>query len=315
MAKKSYPMVSIVTPSYNQGRFIEDCIISVLSQDYPNIEYIIIDGGSKDDSLETIIKYEHHISYWVSEKDGGSSDAINKGWKRATGDYLWFLNSDDLLRDKHVISDLVAFLESNIEIAFVYGDIIFIDENLNYIGSKTFPDFEFMDLVLHEGQYPYPGCLMRKELLNSIGYFDNRFRSADDLDYLLRIAAKHNIAHLPRHTGCFRIHRMASTQARTDINAEEILKVYEKMLKAPDCPDQVMNRQREIWGKAHRCAASGYFHNGKAKKTLMHLIKAVSFWPRYIFNPKIITLFFLGLLSNKGMILSKDIIHKFIRQP
>lgn len=91
-----YPKISVITPSYNQGQFLEETILSVIGQDYPNLEYIIIDGGSSDNSVEIIKSYENKISYWISEKDKGQSNAINKGFRKATGNILCWLNSDDL---------------------------------------------------------------------------------------------------------------------------------------------------------------------------------------------------------------------------
>jgi glycosyltransferase involved in cell wall biosynthesis len=106
------PLVTIVTPSFNQGQFLERTILSVLQQDYPNIEYIVMDGGSKDNSVEIIRKYEGRLKYWTSEKDKGQSDAINKGWRMGTGVYCSYLNSDDELAPGAVTAVVKVFEEN-----------------------------------------------------------------------------------------------------------------------------------------------------------------------------------------------------------
>lgn len=298
---KSRPLVSIVTPSYNQGKFIEDCILSVLHQNYPHIEHIIIDGGSKDKTLDVIQKYEKYISYWISEKDKGSSDGINKGWSRAKGDYIWILNSDDLLASPTAISMLVDYSEKHPKVDFAYGDMYWIDEAGEFIGHKVFPDFDLMELVLFEGQYPCPGCLMKRELLNTVGYFDTRFRSADDLDYLFRIAFRHKMGHLKQYTGCFRIHPKASTQARLQLNAIETIRVYEKLLQSADCPTELLQRVEEIWGKAHRCAASGYFNSGHSRQTRYHILQAIKKTPKRVKSLRVLATLMMSLFGDKGM--------------
>jgi len=297
----SQPLVSIVTPSLNQGKFIEDCILSVHHQNYPNIEHIIIDGGSTDETHEVIHKYEKYIAYWVSEKDQGSSDGINKGWSRAKGDFIWFLNSDDLLASPDAISKLVGYLETHPEVGFVYGDMYWIDKAGGFISHKVFPDYDLMQLVLFEGQYPCPGCLMRREILNSVGYFDTQFRSADDLDYLIRIALRHKIGHLKQFTGCFRIHPMASTQARLELNAIETIRVYDKLLQSADCPAELLQREDEIWGKAHRCAASGFFNSGHSRQTRYHILQAIKKTPKRIKNLRVLAILMMSMLGDKGM--------------
>ncbi|MFM7854270.1 MAG: glycosyltransferase family 2 protein, partial [Flammeovirgaceae bacterium] len=122
------PLVTIVTPSFNQGKYLERTIQSVLLQDYPNIEYIVIDGGSTDNSVEIIQKYQDKISYWVSERDKGQSDAINKGWRLAKGTYCSYLNSDDAL-EQGAVSKVVNSFLANPDVGVVYGDYTFVDEN------------------------------------------------------------------------------------------------------------------------------------------------------------------------------------------
>ncbi len=117
----NFPKVSIITPSFNQGQFLEDSIRSVLEQDYPNLEYIIVDGGSKDQSVEIIKKYQDHLTWWISEKDKGHADALNKGFSHATGEILAWLNSDDIYFP-NAVSEAVSILRSHPEVGMVYGD-------------------------------------------------------------------------------------------------------------------------------------------------------------------------------------------------
>ena len=117
------PLVSIITPSYNQVRYLEDTIQSVLQQDYPNIEYIIVDGGSTDGSLEVIERYKDKLAWWVSEPDQGQADAINKGFRKATGEIIAWLNSDDLYLPG-TISSAVEVFQNNPKAGVIYGNAL-----------------------------------------------------------------------------------------------------------------------------------------------------------------------------------------------
>lgn len=126
----NYPKISIVTPSFNQGQYLEKTILSVLNQNYPNLEYIIIDGGSTDNSIEIIKKYEQQLTYWVSEKDNGQSEAINKGLRRCTGDIVAWLNSDDYY-ESDTFKQVVSIFEKNPQVGLVYGAcrVFYINSN------------------------------------------------------------------------------------------------------------------------------------------------------------------------------------------
>src|SRR5512146_2770767 len=120
------PKVSIIMPSFNQGHFLETAIQSVLAQSYPNIEYIVVDGGSRDESIEIIKKYQERFAWWVSEKDKGHADALNKGFSHATGEILAWLNSDDLYYPQ-AVAEAVSLLQQHPEVGMVYGDADLID--------------------------------------------------------------------------------------------------------------------------------------------------------------------------------------------
>jgi glycosyltransferase involved in cell wall biosynthesis len=134
------PLITIITPSYNQSRYLEETIRSVLGQDYPAIEYFIIDGGSTDSSVEIIRSYESQISGWVSEKDRGQAEAINKGFQRASGEYIAWLNSDDTYQPGAIRAAIETF-QKHPEAGIVYGNVLSIDENSQPFNLQTFQPY------------------------------------------------------------------------------------------------------------------------------------------------------------------------------
>lgn len=201
------PIISIVTPSLNQGKFLESTILSVVKQDYPNIEYMVCDGGSTDGSVDIIHKYEDKLAYWVSKKDYGQSNAINKGWKIARGKIFAYLNSDDLLEPGalRVVAD--AF-NSNPNAGVVYGDCYYIDKFSQKIGIGRGSQTDFKRL-LRDGQGPFitqPASFYRSSLLRQVGLLDESLHLSMDYDLLLRLAQVSEIVYLPCILASFRIH-------------------------------------------------------------------------------------------------------------
>ena len=205
-----YPKISIVTPSYNQGKFIEETILSVLNQNYPNLEYIVIDGGSIDNSVEVIKKYQNRIAYWVSERDRGQSHAVNKGFKRANGDIIGWLNSDDTYLPqcfKHVVKAFREIPDSDA----VYGNFVQTDEKDKVLRKRhVFSRFRYETLLFH----PYlgqPAVFFRKKVLHKVGYLDENLSYAMDWDFLLRMKRRCKMVYINHFLATYRLHTGSKT--------------------------------------------------------------------------------------------------------
>jgi glycosyltransferase involved in cell wall biosynthesis len=200
----SYPKISIITPSFNQGQFIEETILSVLNQNYPHLEYIIIDGGSTDNSVDIIKKYKDKITYWVSEKDNGQSHAINKGFKKATGDIVTWLNSDDMLFPKALETIGKVFI-NNPETDFTYGEC----EEWFQTGEKKVIPLPLKELdVKRIYGFPYfqPASFYKRSALFDIGLLNEALNFSMDRDLFLRFAINKNILKIEEILAIYRHH-------------------------------------------------------------------------------------------------------------
>ena len=206
--KEKKQLVSIITPSYNQGRFIEETINSVLGQDYPNIEYIVVDGASTDETLSVLKRYENRLK-WISEKDRGQSDAINKGFAMATGDVLAWLASDDTYFPG-AISKAVEALQSDNKIGLVYGKGRYIDEAGRPLGEYPTEVFDYERLAV-SNYICQPSAFFTKEALKTCGGVDTGLTFAMDYDLWMRMAKRVGFEYVEEYFSNFRLHKESKT--------------------------------------------------------------------------------------------------------
>jgi glycosyltransferase involved in cell wall biosynthesis len=218
------PLVTVVTPSFNHGRFIRETIESVLTQHHPRIEYLVMDGGSTDETVSILRSYGDRLS-WVSEPDGGQTKAINKGWRRARGEIIAYLNSDDTYLPG-AIEKAVAALRGDPDAGAVYGEGYHVDEGGRVIERYPTEPFDMTRL----GQTCFicqPTVFLRRDVVERLGYLDESRRYCMDYDLWIRLAHVSRFAYLPEYMANTRIHAATVTSAlRGPVHAEILDTVY-----------------------------------------------------------------------------------------
>ncbi len=228
----NYPKISIVTPSFNQGQYLEETILSVINQGYPDLEYIIIDGGSTDDSVAIIRKYEEELHYWVSEKDDGQADAINKGLQHCTGEIFNWINSDDLLAEGALLKIATVFQAAGT--TMVAGAVI----NFNEQGQETPIQNRHISLEHYfskEGNYVYhqPGIWLRTGLVKTTGLFNTKLHYCFDQEHLLRYLLRYpHVVYIRDMLVHFRIHGASKTTTQFKFFYLELLQIYQWFYRA-----------------------------------------------------------------------------------
>jgi glycosyltransferase involved in cell wall biosynthesis len=235
--KKQYPKISIITPSLNQGKYIEETILSVLSQDYPSLEFIIVDGGSTDGTLAILEKFAEKVK-WFSKKDKGQAEAINRGIEMATGEIIAYLNSDDILFSNALYKIADAFI-AHPELKWITGYCRVIDKNsqearpIITLYKKVLLNINCFHLMLITDFISQPATFWKRELINEIGLFDVGLHYAMDYDYYLRIWQRYRPYLIRETLAGFRIHKDSKSTTLKNYKAyvrEEkmIIKRYSK---------------------------------------------------------------------------------------
>lgn len=241
--KRVWPKISIVTPSYNQAEYLEEAIRSVLLQGYPNLEYIIIDGGSTDGSVEIIKKYEPWLAYWVSEKDRGQSHAINKGFEKATGEIYAWINSDDYYEPQAFLKVALAFMQQDTQ--WVAGITCKTHPKGTIFEVSTRPE-EKVEIWYVGGLYHQQGIFWRRELWEIVGGVDENLQYCFDYDLWMRFIKVQPFAYwLNDHLANFRIH----PDSKTSIDQLEFMRERYLVYQRNKVPFKKFSSRYYIWRK------------------------------------------------------------------
>ena len=238
------PKLSIVTPSYNQGQFIKATIDSILSQDFTDFEYIIMDGGSTDETLDILRSYNDPRLTWVSEPDNGQTDAINKGFSRATGDYFAYLNSDDVYKPG-AFQRIVEYFDAHSDVDMVFGDCEVIDENGDFQYLRKSHPFDISDLLFLRFHISQPATFWRASVAHQVGDFNASLKIVMDIDYWMRISLQtQGIAYIPDTLAGFRVHGVNKSLDMV-ATIEEARRILDAFFELPQLP-QHLNAQKSV---------------------------------------------------------------------
>jgi glycosyltransferase involved in cell wall biosynthesis len=278
-SRTTWPRVSLVTPSFNQARFLEQTILSVVNQGYPSLEYFVMDGGSTDGSVEVIERHASRLSFWESTADRGQAHAINKGWRRATGDYVWWLNADDMLTPGSLCTS-VTFLENNPGVDMAYGDVFRIDGQGRLMDRFNYHDFDFAPMVLHGLSISQAGALARRRVIEKVGELDEGLHYLMDQDFWTRLAlAQGRIVHIREPLALFRIHEEAKTQLASIHVVEESRRLHRALMAHPDLPPEIDQGRRRVTSNMHLYCARALVKVGRYREALGEGWSSLRAWP------------------------------------
>jgi len=266
-----HPLVSIVIPSYNQAAFLEQTIKSALEQDYPYLEHILVDGASTDNSVEIIQKYGNQLAWWVSEKDKGQGDAINKGMAHARGEIVAWLNSDDCYLPAAISAAVEAF-EANPDAVMVYGNMLAIDENEIVTNTFKYHQLTLEDLLCFQiiGQ---PAVFIRREVFERVNGLDLNFHFLLDHHLWIKIAAQGKIVHVPQTWSAARYHSGAKNRAQASQFGHEAFQILDWVASDESLAPILPRLARRARASAHRVDARYLLDSGQP-------VQALAAWTR-----------------------------------
>jgi len=278
--RESVPRVTVITPSFNQGEYLEEAIRSVILQDHPNLEYIVIDGASTDNSVEVVKRYGPWISFWVSEPDDGQAGAINRGFERATGDYLCWLNADDVLY-QGFLSRRVAEFATRPATDLIYGDVHsgWDDSERHDFRGESLPYLEMLRTL--RVSIPQQSAVWRKAAVDRLGGLDPRWHVVLDREFFLRLARNCDMTYIPGACGFFRQHGAAKSVAEKTTWVTELPRMYQEFFAAEDLTRDEAKLEGQTMAAVHLLCADILRGSRDWAGSTSHTVRAMTWSPRH----------------------------------
>lgn len=292
---KDMPLVSIVIPAYNHADYLDEAIQSILNQDYPNIELIVLDDGSTDNTCEVLKKYGDAFHY-ETHKNMGQANTLNKGWQMSRGDVLAYLSADDVLLPK-AVSTSIGYLHD--DIVLTYCDFNLIDPDSKIIRRVSAADFNYLDMFTKCICQPGPGAFMTRAGFEAAGLWDNTLRQMPDYEYWLRLGLVGNFKKIPEVLASFRVHDESQTFAKSDENkANEPVKVIRGFIESHKLPPILKAHSDEALSNAYLISAQLHIRSNRFGRGLENLKASFSCYPRIVFKSRTYRVLFNSLFNH-----------------
>jgi len=292
-------LVSIVIPAYNHGRYLNEAIQSALGQDYPNVELIVLDDGSTDDTHEVLEKYGDCF-VWETQSNMGQSATLNKGWAMSKGEILGYLSADDVLEPR-AVSEAVAAFERHPEAAATYCDFNLIDPRSRVIRRVTTPEFNYRDMLVTATCPPGPGAFFKRAVFERAGPWDVSLRQMPDYDFWLRLGLHGPFIRIPHVLAGFRVHEASQTfSTTTETRAEEPVRIVSRLLDRADLPNEVSRDRSCALSGALLVSAQLHVRAGRLSLGARRFQHALRLCPLTILSPSVLRLLLNALFNRLG---------------
>ncbi len=294
--KSSRPLVSIVIPSYNHATYLDEAIQSVVNQDYPDIELIVMDDGSTDGTHEVLKKYTGRF-YCETHTNMGQANTLNKGWQMAKGEILSYLSADDVLLP-NAVSKSVGYLQVDRDVVLTYCDFNLIDPKSNVLRRKKAPDFNYRDMVIKLICQPGPGVFFRRQAFESAGLWNSSLRQMPDYEYWLRLALVGRFQRVPEVLALFRVHTESQSFAKSDMSkSEEPPRIISEFFQRQDVPADLVAARDEALSNAYLVGAHYHFRSGRYPQGYLNFKQAISLYPGNLLARRTLRLILSALLN------------------